>query len=129
MIRVIYTDKAPKPIGPYSQGLCVNGWIYVSGQLPIDPKTGELVEGDFKRRTAQVLENVKSILEATGASLENIVKVTVYLKNINQIKELNEVYSEFFKDYNPARSIVEVSNLPRGADLEIDIVAYKESCV
>lgn len=129
MIRVLYTDKAPKPIGPYSQGLCVNGWIYVSGQIPIDPKTGELVEGDFKIKTRQVLENIKAILETAGASLDDVIKVTVYLKSINVVKELNEVYLEYFKDHKPARSVVEVSNLPRGSDLEIDAVAYKENCI
>lgn len=129
MIRVLYTDKAPKPIGPYSQGLCVNGWIYVSGQIPIDPKTGELVEGDFKIKTRQVLENIKAILETAGASLDDVIKVTVYLKSINVVKELNEVYLEYFKDHKPARSVVEVSNLPRGSDLEMDAVAYKENCI
>jgi 2-iminobutanoate/2-iminopropanoate deaminase len=125
---VIYTEKAPKPIGPYSQAVCVNGWLYVSGQIPIDPATGRLIEGSFKDQVKRALENAKAILEAAGGSLESVVKVTVYLKDMSKFQEFNEVYSEYFKQAPPARSVVGVSSLPRDAELMIDLVAYLGHC-
>jgi 2-iminobutanoate/2-iminopropanoate deaminase len=125
---VIYTEKAPKPIGPYSQAVCVNGWLYVSGQIPIDPATGRLIEGSFKDQVRRALENAKAILEASGGSLESVVKVTVYLKDMSKFQEFNEVYSEYFKQAPPARSVVGVSSLPRNAELMIDLVAYLGHC-
>ena len=124
----IYTEKAPKPIGPYSQAVCVNGWLYVSGQIPLDPATGRLIEGSFKDQVRRALENAKAILEAAGGSLESVVKVTVYLKDMFKFQEFNEVYSEYFKQAPPARSVVEVSSLPRDAELMIDLVAYLGHC-
>jgi len=125
---VIYTEKAPKPIGPYSQAVCVNGWLYISGQIPIDPATGRLIEGSFKDQVKRALENAKAILEAAGGSLESVVKVTVYLKDMSKFQEFNEVYSEYFKQAPPARSVVGVSSLPRNAELMIDLVAYLGHC-
>jgi 2-iminobutanoate/2-iminopropanoate deaminase len=125
---VIYTEKAPKPIGPYSQAVCVNGWLYISGQIPIDPATGRLIEGSFKDQVKRALENAKAILEAAGGSLESVVKVTVYLKDMSKFQEFNEVYSEYFKQAPPARSVVGVSSLPRNVELMIDLVAYLGHC-
>lgn len=127
-MKIVTSDKAPRPIGPYSQGICIDGWLYVSGQIPIDPSTGELIEGDFKDMARRVLDNIKAILEASGGSMDNVVKMTVFLRDINQIKILNEVYSEYFHVHLPARSVVEVSNIPRGSPLEIDAVAYIGKC-
>ncbi len=128
MKTVIYTEKAPKPIGPYSQAVCVNGWLYISGQIPIDPATGRLIEGSFKDQVRRALENAKAILEASGGNVESVVKVTVYLKDMSKFQEFNEVYSEYFKQAPPARSVVGVSSLPRDAELMIDLVAYLGHC-
>lgn len=124
--EVILTDRAPRPIGPYSQAIKVGPWIFVSGQIPIDPATGEVVKGGIREQTRRVLENVKAILEAAGASLSDVVKVTVFLKDLKLFREFNEVYAEYFKESPPARTTVEVSNLPKGVLLEIDVIAYKE---
>ncbi|MCS7108418.1 MAG: RidA family protein [Sulfolobales archaeon] len=124
MIKSVFTDNAPKPVGPYSQGVIAGCLLFISGQIPIDPRTGELVEGDFRAKVRRVLENVKSIVEVAGGRLEDVVKVTVFLRDIKQFQVFNEVYSEYFKINPPARSLVEVSNLPRGADVEIEAVAY-----
>ncbi|AEC52777.1 translation initiation inhibitor, putative [Pyrococcus sp. NA2] len=125
--EIIYTEKAPKPIGPYSQAIKVGNFIFVAGQIPIDPKTGEIVKGGIKEQTRQVLENIKAILEAAGASLNDVVKVTVYLKNMDDFGEMNEVYSEYFGESRPARVAVEVSRLPKDVLIEIEVIAYKES--
>jgi len=122
-IKVVQTDKAPKPVGPYSQAVIVDGWLFVSGQIPIDPKTGKLVEGEFKEKVRRVMENIKAIVEAAGGSLENVVKVTVYLSDIGKFSEFNEVYSEYFKDHKPARSVIE-AKIPKNAELEVDVIAY-----
>jgi len=124
MRRVIYTPKAPKPVGPYSQGIIAGNYLFVSGQIPIDPETGEVIKGDFKTQVRRVLENIKAIVEASGASMKDVVKVTVYLKDINKFQEFNEVYKEYFKEEPPARSVVEVSNLPKNVEVEIDVIAY-----
>ncbi|MEM2025050.1 MAG: RidA family protein [Desulfurococcaceae archaeon] len=128
MKKIIRTSGAPKPIGPYSQGVCVNGWLFVSGQVPIDPTTGDVVEGDFKAKVKRVLENVKSIVEASGGTLQNVVKVTVFLKDISKFQAFNEVYSEYFGEDPPARSAIGVSGLPRNSDLEVEAIAYVEEC-
>lgn len=124
MVRVVYTPNAPKPIGPYSQGVIAGCFLYVSGQIPIDPATGAMVEGDFKVKVRRVLDNIKAIIEASGASLRDIVKVTVYLRDIRLFQEFNEVYSQYFSVDPPARVVIEASNLPRGADLEVEAIAY-----
>ncbi len=124
MKKIVYTDKAPKPVGPYSQGILVDKWLFIAGQIPIDPSTNELVKGSFRDAVKRVLENIKAIVEAAGGSLDNIVKVTVYLKDIRLFKEFNEVYKEYFKKEPPARVVIEVANIPLNADLEVEAIAY-----
>jgi 2-iminobutanoate/2-iminopropanoate deaminase len=119
----ISTDNAPKAIGPYEQAIRVGDFVYTAGQIPIDPKTGTLVEGGISDQTRQVLENLKAVLEAAGSSLERVVKATVFLKNMADFAAVNEVYTEYLGDAKPARSTVAVAELPRGALVEIDFVA------
>lgn len=124
MKEAVFTDKAPRPVGPYSQAIMVHGFIFVSGQIPIDPATGKLVEGSFEEKARRVMDNIKAILEAAGASMDDIVKVTVYLRDMRLFTDFNRVYSEYFKGPPPARVVVEVSNLPLNADLEVEAIAY-----
>jgi 2-iminobutanoate/2-iminopropanoate deaminase len=124
MIREsVQTDNAPKAIGPYQQAIKANGFIYTAGQIPIDPKTGNLVEGDISAQTRQVLENLKAVLEAGGSALDRVVKATVFLKNIADFAAMNDVYAQYLGSAKPARSTVAVAELPRGALVEIDLVA------
>ena len=124
MIReTISTDKAPKAIGPYEQAIKVGDFIYTAGQIPIDPKTGNLIAGTIAEQTRQVLENLKAVLEAAGSSLDKVIKTTVFLKNMADFAVLNEVYGEYLGKAKPARSTVAVADLPRGALVEIDLVA------
>lgn len=125
MKKVINTEKAPKAIGPYSQAIEANGTLYISGQLPIDPSTGSFVEGGAKEQTEQVLKNVVSILEAAGYTLDNVVKSTVLLQNMDDFAAMNEVYGSFYKSDAPARVAYQVSKLPMGALVEIDTIAVK----
>lgn len=125
MKQAIATKQAPAAIGPYSQAVEVNGTIYISGQLPVDPATGEFVEGDIKVLTARSLANVKHILEAAGLSPDHVVKTTVFLADITDFAAMNEVYSEFFKAPYPARSAVAVKTLPKGARVEIECIAVR----
>ncbi|ABM80089.1 RidA family protein [Hyperthermus butylicus] len=122
--QVVRTDKAPAPVGPYSQAILAGGWLFISGQIPIDPSTGEMVEGSFEEKVRRVLENIKAIVEAAGGSLDDIVKVTVYLRDISRFAEFNKIYSEYFRENPPARVVVEVSNLPKNAELEVEAIAY-----
>ena len=126
-LDVIYTDKAPKPIGPYSQAIKADNFVFGSGQIPIDPKTGEIIKGDIRQQTRQVMENIKAILEAAGMSLENIVSAFVFLRDLSLFADFNEEYSKFFTKNPPARTVVEVTNLPKGALLEISFIAYKST--
>ena len=121
--EAILTDKAPKAIGPYAQAIKANGFIYTAGQIPIDPKTGNFVEGGINEQTRQVLENLKAVLAAAGSSLDQVVKATVFLKNMTDFPTMNEVYGEYLGTAKPARSTVAVAELPRGALVEIDLVA------
>ncbi|MEM1680279.1 MAG: RidA family protein [Sulfolobales archaeon] len=123
-MKKVITDKAPRPAGPYAQGVIAGCLLFISGQIPIDPNTGELVEGDFKLKVRRVLENVKAIVEASGGSLKDVVKVTVFIRDIKLFQTFNEVYSEYFGNTAPARSLVEVSNLPRDAEVEVEAIAY-----
>ncbi|MEX0737522.1 MAG: RidA family protein [Bacteroidota bacterium] len=126
-IQKILTDKAPNPIGPYSQAIMVEGkFIYTAGQVAIDPSSNQMVEGDIKVQTRQVLKNLEAVLRAGGSSLSSVVKTTVFLKNFNDFAAMNEVYAEFFSGSAPARSTVEVSRLPKDAKVEIEAVAVKE---
>jgi 2-iminobutanoate/2-iminopropanoate deaminase len=123
MKETITTDRGPKPIGPYSQAVKANGFLYLSGQVALDPKTSAMVGGDIREQTAQVLENVKGILEAAGSNLHHVVKTTVFLKDINEFPAMNEVYGRYFTAAPPARSTVEVARLPKDALVEIEVVA------
>jgi 2-iminobutanoate/2-iminopropanoate deaminase len=120
--EIIRTDKAPKAIGPYSQAIKYDNLLFISGQIPINPVTGEIT-GDIKAQTKQVLENMKSILLATGAYPVNVVKTTVFLRNLDDFSSMNDIYSEYFNQDAPARSTIEVSRIPRGALIEIDAIA------
>ena len=122
MKEVISTDKGPKAIGPYSQAIRANGFIFISGQVAFDPATSQLVEGDVAKQTARVLENLKAIAEAAGSSLEKAVKATVFLKDMNDFAAMNEVYARYFTHQPPARSTVEVARLPRDVRVEIDLI-------
>lgn len=122
-MKVISTKKAPAAVGPYSQAIEVDGFIFTSGQLPIDPETGELVQGDIKEATKRSLDNVVAILEEAGSSLENIIKVTIFLDDINDFGQVNEVYGEYFSDHKPARSCIEVAKIPLDGDIEIEVIA------
>jgi 2-iminobutanoate/2-iminopropanoate deaminase len=120
--EIIFTAKAPKAIGPYSQAVKSGNMVFISGQVPINPVTGEML-ADVKDQTRQVLENLKSILFAVGASLDNVVKTTVFLKNLDDFSAMNEIYLEYFLEQPPARSTVEVSRIPRGSLVEIEAIA------
>jgi 2-iminobutanoate/2-iminopropanoate deaminase len=121
--KVIQTEKAPKAIGPYSQAIQAGNFLFLSGQIPLDPKTGELVKGDIRKQTQQVLENIKGVLESQGLGMEDIVKATIFLKDIGNFNQVNEVYATYFPSPPPARSTIEVARLPRDADIEIEAIA------
>jgi 2-iminobutanoate/2-iminopropanoate deaminase len=123
MNRVIATNLAPKAIGPYSQAVVSNGTVYLSGQIPLDPATGQIVEGDVAAQATRVLENLKSVLEAAGCSLGNVLKTTVYLRSMDDFARMNEVYARYFPGSPPARTTIAAAALPRGALIEIDLIA------
>lgn len=121
--RAVETADAPKAIGPYSQAIVANGFVYTAGQVGIDPKTGAMVDGGIVEQTERVLKNIAAVLKASGTSLDNVVKTTVYLADINDFTKMNEVYAKYFKAPFPARSTVQVARLPRDAKVEIEAVA------
>jgi len=121
--QVIATDTAPKAIGPYSQAIRSAGLLFLAGQIPLDPVTMQLVEGDIAKQTERVLENVKAILAAAGSSLDRVVKTTVFLKDMGEFAAMNEVYGRYFPQNPPARSTVEAARLPRDARIEIEVIA------
>lgn len=123
MKKVISTDKAPAAIGPYAQANIIGDLVITSGQIPIDPATGNLVEGDIEAQTKQVFENLKAVLEAAGSGLDKIVKTTCFMDNMNDFAKMNEVYANFFSGDYPSRSAVEVAKLPKGALIEIEAIA------
>jgi len=123
MNTIVSTDRAPKAIGPYSQGVIANGFVFVSGQIPLDPATGQIVAGGIADQTAQVFENMKNVLEAAGSSLEQAVKTTVYLKDMGDFAPMNEVYGRYFPANPPARATIEAARLPRDVRVEIDCIA------
>lgn len=120
--KVLHTDKAPAAIGPYSQGIQAGNLVFTSGQLPLNPETGEL-EGDIRKATQQSLENVKNILESAGTSFEKVVKVVIFLRDMNDFAAMNEVYGTYFPTNPPARSAVQVARLPKDAIIEIEAIA------
>jgi 2-iminobutanoate/2-iminopropanoate deaminase len=119
----VATEKAPKAIGPYSQAVRAGNVLYASGQIPLDPATGELVTGDFAAQARRVFSNLGAVLEAAGTDFQHVVKATVYLTNLADFQTLNGIYAEHFGDHKPARSTVGVAQLPKGATVEIDVVA------
>ncbi|MBD3108965.1 RidA family protein [Bacillus sp. AGMB 02131] len=121
-MKTVFTAKAPVAIGPYSQGIVVNNLFFSSGQIPLTAE-GQLVEGNVKEQTHQVFQNLKAVLEAAGASLETVVKATVFIKDMNDFAAVNEVYGEYFSSHKPARSCVEVARLPKDVLIEIEVIA------
>lgn len=123
MKTVISTGQAPQAIGPYSQAIVANGMAYLSGQIPLDPATNQMIEGGIEAQTERVLENLKALLEACGASLASVVKTTVFLKDMGEFPQMNGVYARYFKENAPARSTVQAARLPRDVSVEIDCIA------
>ncbi|MDZ4801167.1 MAG: RidA family protein [Bryobacteraceae bacterium] len=123
MKQIIATEDAPKAIGPYSQAVAWNGLVFLSGQIPLDPASGQLVEGDIAVQTERVLENMRAVLEASGSSFEKVLKTTVFLKDMGTFPKMNEVYARYFGTNPPARSTVEAARLPRDVQVEIDCIA------
>ncbi len=123
MKETVTTDRGPKPIGPYSQAVKANGFLYLSGQVALDPKTNEMTGADIRQQTERVLENVKGILEAAGSNLHHVIKTTVFLKDMNEFPQMNEVYARYFTAAPPARSTVQVARLPKDALVEIEVIA------
>jgi 2-iminobutanoate/2-iminopropanoate deaminase len=123
MRETVFTDRAPKPIGPYSQAVKANGFLFVSGQVAFDPRTGKFLGGDVRSQTEHVLENLRRILEASGVGLERVVKATLFLKDMDDFVAVNEIYGRYFPAAPPARSTVAVSRLPKDALVEIEAVA------
>ncbi len=125
MKKIITTTKAPAPIGPYNQAVVAGNMLFVSGQIPLNPETGELISGNIKLETEQVMENLKAILEEAGATFENVVKSSIFLSNMNTFTEVNEVYGTYFEEATaPARETVEVANLPKFVNVEISVVSF-----
>jgi 2-iminobutanoate/2-iminopropanoate deaminase len=127
MKKIVATAHAPQAIGPYSQAVEANGFVFVSGQIPLDPKTGHLVPGGIREQVKQVMENGKAILAAAGSGMDRVVKTTIYLRNIGDFAAVNEVYGSYFPADPPARATIEVSRLPKDAEVEIDFIASKKA--
>ena len=126
MKNVIKTEKAPQAIGPYSQAIEVNGMVYTSGVVPIDPATGEVVDGDIRVQATRVFDSMKALLEAAGSSCEDVVKTTVFIKDMNDFAALNEIYAQYFTGAFPARSCVEVARLPKDVLIEMEAIAIRK---
>jgi 2-iminobutanoate/2-iminopropanoate deaminase len=125
MKRIVHTDKAPKAVGPYSQAVEINGTLYISGQIPINPETGAVVEGGIVEQTGQVFRNIQAILTEAGYTLENVVKTTVLMQDLNDFAAMNAVYARYYTAQQPARSTFQVAKLPLGVQVEIETVAVK----
>jgi len=136
MVKIVFTDKAPAPVGPYSQGIliddlgCLSGGscslLFISGMVPIDPSSGRVVEGTFEEQVQRTLMNLRAVVEAAGGTLNDIVKVTVFLKDISNFDRFNKIYSEFFREYRPARTVIE-ARPPRNFEVEVEAVAFIRS--
>jgi 2-iminobutanoate/2-iminopropanoate deaminase len=124
--RIIFTDKAPAPVGPYSQAVQAGQFLFIAGQIPANPSSGEIIIGDVQKATKQVLDNIKAILEDAGYTLQDVVRCRVYLKDMNDFAKMNEIYATYFTENPPARVAVEVSRLPKDVDVEISAIAWKE---
>ena len=127
MKKIVSTSDAPAAIGPYSQGVRVGSTVYYSGQIPLDPKTGQLVSGGIDAQTRRVLENITGLLKAEGLSFDNIVKTTIFLADIGDFQAVNEIYGSYFKQVPPARSTIQAGALPKGARIEIEVIAVADS--
>ncbi len=123
--KAILSQDAPAPIGPYSQAVQVGNWVFISGQIPLDPVTGKVVEGGIATQTRQVLQNLQAVLTAVGMNLDSIVKTTIYLTDLGEFSTVNEIYETYFHPPYPARATVQVSALPKGVRVEIEAIAYK----
>jgi 2-iminobutanoate/2-iminopropanoate deaminase len=123
MKKIVSTERAPKALGPYSQAVIANGFVFASGQIPIDPANNQLIEGDIAAQTERVLENLKAVLEAAGSSLAQVVKTSVFLKDMGDFAKMNEVYARYFPENPPARATVEALRLPRDVKIEIECIA------
>lgn len=121
--KIIHTEHAPAAVGPYSQAIVANGFVFTAGQIPLIPSEGKMLDGDIKAQTRQVMENLSAVLEAANSSFENVIKTTIFLDSMDDFAQVNEVYGEFFTTNPPARSTVEVAGLPLGALVEIEMVA------
>jgi 2-iminobutanoate/2-iminopropanoate deaminase len=121
--EVVLSDQAPRPIGPYSQAIKANGFVFISGQVAFDPATGNLITGGIEQQTEQVMKNLAAVLQAAGSSWEKVVKTSVFLKNMSEFGQMNEIYGKFCKNAPPARSTVEVARLPKDVAVEIDVIA------
>ncbi|GAX59685.1 endoribonuclease [Candidatus Scalindua japonica] len=125
--NIIKTTKAPQAIGPYSQAVQWNNLVFISGQIPIDPGSGEIVKGDIQEQTKQILENMNNVLAAGGSSLDNVLRITIFLTDLDDYAAVNQMYARFFEKSKPARSTVQVSRLPMNVKIEIDAIAYSDS--
>jgi 2-iminobutanoate/2-iminopropanoate deaminase len=125
MKKIIKTPGAPEPIGPYSQAIQIGNFLFCSGQIPLDPKTNQVLSGDISAQTELVIRNIDAVLKEAGCDFKNVVKTTIFLTSMKDFPLVNEVYSRFFKEFPPARSTVEVSGLPKGVNVEIEVVAFK----
>jgi 2-iminobutanoate/2-iminopropanoate deaminase len=123
MKDIVLTDKGPKPIGPYSQAVKCNGFLFASGQVALDPRTNEFIGGDIRQQTERAMENIKAVVEAAGSNLHHVVKSTVFLKDMNDFAAMNETYGKYFTAAPPARSTVQVARLPKDALVEIEVIA------
>jgi 2-iminobutanoate/2-iminopropanoate deaminase len=123
MKKIIATNDAPAAVGPYSQAIRIGNFVFCSGQIPLDPKSGQIVQGAIEAQTRRVMENITAVLRAEGLGFENIVKTTIFLTNLNDFQTVNELYGSYFKSDPPARSTVQVSALPKGANVEIEVIA------
>lgn len=123
--KAVRTDRAPAAIGPYSQAVDLGDFVFCSGQIPVDPNTQSIVEGDIQAQTRQVLENIKGVLEAANLTMDHVVRTTVFLTDLNDFKAMNDVYAGYFKDVPPARAAVQVAALPKGVKIEIDAIARR----
>jgi len=124
LLKTVSTSGAPAAIGPYSQGVVAGNLLFVSGQIPLDPATGDFVKGGIEEKTHRVLMNLKAVVEAAGADLSHVVKTTIFLADLNHFSTVNKIYAEYFKGIFPARSTVQVSALPKGAEIEVEAVVY-----
>lgn len=126
MKRIVETENAPAPIGPYSQAVMVGNTLYVSGQIPMDPKSGELISGSIREETQQVMKNLQAVLQAAGLDFKDVIKASIFVKDMGQFSEINEVYGSYIDpEHAPARETVEVANLPKYVNIEISMIAYK----